>query len=185
MSGVLDVLASVFKLGLPLAGLSWFLFARLYLSGDIHRDADRKTIKTRVKSLRSTFKKQRKRQGDFVYDKWMWFGSGFYGLAALWTFVIIELSDLIGFVFNNPGWAALFADGLLSLAIEVLSNQLANVLSAFLWFGWWETDSVLFLVLIAWLGYWVGVEAARRGLQIPVALWLQKLREFVKSRTPQ
>lgn len=192
MMFVLDFLESILKLGLPMAGLSWFLFSRLYNSGDVDRDADRKAIKSQVKSMRAAFKARKKSKqekkiktgksrAEIVYDKWMWFGSGFYGLAALWTFVIIEIADILNFIFNNPGWAVLFGDGLVSLLVNVLLNQIQNILAAFIWFSYWDVDSIWVLVLIAYAGYWVGVEVARREAELPVADWIEKIRLFLKS----
>lgn len=207
MSILIDVFNAVIKLGLPLAGTSWLLFSRLYDQGDMDRNsAGRRAIKSQVKTLRATFKtakKQRKGKpvvqdgegaGDeqvaaiepsprnpanLLYEKWMWFGSGFYGLAALWTFCIIELSDLYNFLFHFPGLAALFGDGVLSLILNILLNQLENLVTAFVWFGYWDADSVLLWVLVAYLGYWLGLEGARREYRAPVA-WVDQLRARLK-----
>lgn len=81
-----------------MAMLSWFLFAQLYDSGDMDRDADRKAIKSKLKSVKTN-----KSSGECIHESWMKFGSGFYGLAALWTFVAIEATDLFNFVFNFLG----------------------------------------------------------------------------------
>lgn len=191
----LDLLESILKLGLPMAGLSWFLFAQLYSSGEMARDADRKAIKSQVKSLRAAFKarkktkeakksKTSKSKAEIVHDKWMWFGSGFYGLAALWTFVIIELADIFNFIFNFPGWAVLFADGVINLLVNMFANQIENIVSAFVWFGYWDAYSIWIWVLIAYAGYWIGVEVARRESEIPVAGWIEKIRLFLKTLNP-
>ncbi len=189
MSFLLDLLQSIVKLGLPLAMLSWFLFAQLYAGGDVDREADRKAIKSRIKTLRTVFKtrnkaKSAKSNSERVYENWMKFGSGFYGLAALWTFVVIEVADVFNFIVNNPGWAVLFEDGVVSLLVNVLINQLQNLISAFVWFGFWDADSVMLWVLIAYASYWIGVELARREAEIPVATWFDKVRVFFKSLKP-
>lgn len=188
---ILDLLESILKLGLPMAGLSWFLFFQLYHSGHVDRGADRKAIKSQVKALRAGFKARAKtkvrdevssrKKADIVYDKWMWFGSGFYGLAALWTFVIIEITEIFNFIFGFPGWAVLFSDGVISLVVDLLINQIQNLVTAFVWFSFWDADSIWLWVLMAWLGYWVGVEAARRESEIPVAGWIEKLRVFFNT----
>ena len=178
----IDLLMATFVLGLPMVGLSWFLFAQLYSSGDMDRTADRKAIKTRMKALKTSFKSKpklkqgEKRQSNPVYDKWMWFGGGFYGLAALWTFVVIEISELFNFIVHNPGREALFGNGLVSLLVDLLINQFQNMISALVWFGYWNANSVLVWVLVAYAGYWIGVEMARREIRIPVTTLIQKVR---------
>jgi len=111
-----DILKAIIELGLPLALLSWLIFMRLFVSGELDRQSDRKSTKRGVKKIKALFKNEKKKsfaeksKTDLVFEKWMYFGSGFYGLAALWTFLVIELSELIDFVFNFPGLDVLFGD---------------------------------------------------------------------------
>jgi hypothetical protein len=172
----LDLLQAIILLGVPMVALSWFLFSWLFSSGEIDRDDDHKVISTRLKKLKKSVAKKESQNTNYVYDKWMWFGSGFYGLAGLWTFAVIEIAQFFGFIFNFPGWAVLFEDGLIGFAVNLLINQLGNVISAFVWFSYWPADSIIIWVLIAYLGYWSGVEMARRNMQLPVDTWLQKLQ---------
>jgi hypothetical protein len=190
VSSFLDILNAVFKLGLPMAGVSWFLFHRLYGQGNIDRSADRKAIKTHVQSLKANFKAEKKSRkqadtklprshADIVFDKWMWFGSGFYGLAALWTFAVIEVSDIFNFIFNFPGLGGLLSEGLIELIISMAINQVQNIVTAFVWFSFWDAHSIPLWVVIAYGGYWVGVEIARRELAVPVT-WIDRLRALLK-----
>jgi len=184
MSLATDIFLSIFKLGLPLAVLSWFLFFRIYNSGDMDREADRKAIKNHIKSLKATYKSNKKHKINIVQDKWMRFGGGFYGLAALWTFLVIEITDAYNFTFHNPGTDVLFGDGMVSLIFEALSNQLENFISAFVWFGYWEVDSIVVLMLTAYAGYWLGIEVARRQSLLPIVPWIEKLRLLLKLPRP-
>ncbi len=172
---VLDLLQSIVMLGVPLAALSWFMFSWLFSSGEIDREDNHKVISTRLKKIRKSIAKKEKQNTHYVYDKWMGFGSGFYGLAGLWTFAAIEISQFFSFIFNFPGFALLFEDGIIGFIISFLLNQLGNVISAFIWFTYWPADSILIWVLVAYLGYWVGVELARRKVELPIEAWLEKL----------
>lgn len=171
---MLDLLQAVILLGVPMVALSWFLFSWLFNSGEMDREDDHKLISARLKKMKKSIEKKESKNSNYVYDKWMWFGSGFYGLAGLWTFAVIEISQFFGFIFNFPGFAELFADGIIDFIVTLLINQFGNVLSAFLWFGYWPADSILIWILIAYLGYWVGVEMARRKLELPVEQLLEK-----------
>lgn len=199
MSLIFDFLNAVIKLGLPLAGASWFLFDRLYGDGNLERSADRKAIKLQMKSMKAALKSEKKKKkkekgdeevakiekrprthADIIFDKWMWFGSGFYGLAALWSFVIIELTDLYNFIFHFPGLGVLFGDGVIELIVNLLVNQLQNIVTAFVWFSFWDADSILLWVLVAYGGYWAGIEIARRELTVPVE-WVDRMRAILQS----
>ena len=178
---IVDILKAIIELGLPLALLSWLIFMRLFISGELDRQSDRKGIERGVKKIKASFKGEKKRtfaeksKTDLVFEKWIYFGSGFYGLAALWTLVVIEVSELIGSVFNFPGLDALFGDGLIAFLFNLAMNQLSNLISAFVWFSYWD-GSMLIWVLVAYAGYLAGIEAARRNLQVSKEALLERVR---------
>jgi len=169
-----DLLLAAVLLGLPLALLSWLLFTWLFASGDLDRTANRKNISSRIKEMKQARKGKKKERRNFIYDRWMWFGSEFYGLAGLYTFFAMEVSQLFTFIFYFPGVEYLLRDGVIALIFNVLVNQLQNVILAFVWFSFWPADSILLWVLIAYLGYWVGVELARREQHNQLQQWLEK-----------
>ncbi len=178
---IFDLLEAMVKLGLPLFLISWVLFSRLYDSGDIDRSGDRKADKAQLKAYNKASKKKAKTGRKSFVDRVMWhwssFGGGFYGLAALWTFVVIEFQDLIGFIFNFPGLKALFEDGVISLLVSILVNQITNAVSALIWFSYWPAQSILIWVVAAYLSYWLGMDLAKRGYSIP----FEKLMAAIRS----
>lgn len=181
-SKLTDLLLAIFMLGLPMVGLSWFIFSLLFESGEIGREDDHKLISARIKELKKAGGKKTQAEPNLLYKKWMWFGSGFYGLAGLYTFVIIEIRELFGFLFNLPQAANYFADGIVEAIVEFFVNQLGNVVQAFLWWGYWPADSILIWVLIAYLGYWAGVELARRHKLQSVGDLRQRIYKLLPRR---
>ncbi len=188
---IFEIFFLTIQLGLPLVLLSWLLFMRLFLSGEVARGAGRKEIDKSIKALKEKFtieQKQDKRsfmpksKTDFVFGKWMYFGGGFYGLATCWTFLVIEASELGSFIVNFSGVPAQFQDGIIPVLVGLLLGQLGNLLSAFFWFGYWG-ESVVLSVLVAYLGYWIGIEAARRNLDISMDAFLAQIRRKRKGST--
>ena len=181
MIDLVDLLQALLLLGLPMVILSWCLFSWMFESGELDRGAGHKAISSGVKALKknSSVKTQAKR--NLVFEKWMWFGSGFYGLAGLWTFSIIELRDFLNFLLNLSQLSSLAADGLIDTLIDVLISQLGNVLQAFLWFSYWPADSILAWIVVAYLGYWLGVELAKRRRVYSLDEFLQKIRAMKSS----
>lgn len=171
----LDLLQALILLGAPMVALSWFLFTWMFNTGEIDREDDRKAISARLKKMKKSVAAREHKNSNYVYEKWTWFGSGFYGLAALWTFAVIEIVQFFDFVFDFPGLAVLFEDGLVGFIVDFLLNQLGNVVQAFVWFSFWPADSIWIWILIAYLGYWAGVEMARRHIELPVDVWKQNL----------
>ena len=92
----------------------------------------------------------------------MWFGGGFYGLAALWTLVIVELVDLGRFLWNLHTFITTFNGGVMGFIGDFIANQIGNIISAFLWFNYWSERSIALGFLVAWVGYWLGNQVAKR-----------------------
>ena len=158
----LDIFKALFMLGLPVAIMSWVLFSWIFLSGEVERTEKRKEISTRVKKLKTLPSLDGSRGKKYIYEKWAWFGSGFYGLAGLWTLAVIEVSELIGFITNPSGMPSFDLNSLIGMVIEFFIDQLGNIIQAFMWWSYWPAESMLVWLAVAYLGYWAGVEAARR-----------------------
>ena len=77
-----DLIEASIKLGLPMVVITLLMFSWLYGSGEIDREADNKAVKLRLKKMKSTFKKKEAQNTNYIYNKWMWFGSGFYGFTV-------------------------------------------------------------------------------------------------------
>lgn len=177
---LLAFIEAALKLGIPMVVLSWIIFAWLYGGGGLAREADRKTINASIKKMRKSFKKTSGRGGaDYLASKWFWFGGGFYGLAGLWTFAVIEAGEIVGLIMNPSVVANSLDDGLLAAAIDLLVNQITNLLTALLWFGYWADEGVLVWLLVAYAGYWIGVELARRGEEPQIQALLRRLRALI------
>lgn len=131
------------------------------------RQAEKKAAKaakqeghdTKEKSRRPLFDKNTR--DDFFHNKAMFFGGGFYGTMALFTYVIIEIDEIwqfLGVVFTPGAW---FENLGFDLIINFFINSVMNIVSAFIWFktladyvrignGWIWLGA-------AYLGYMAGV----------------------------
>jgi hypothetical protein len=180
---MIEILRALLLLGLPMFVLSWFLFFRLYQRRALDRADDEKTSREKLKAL----KKQVKERGvadDLLQHRWMKFGGGFYGAAALWTFVVIELTDVRRLLVDFPGFAALFDDGIISLVVGIFVNQIQNFVSAMVWFVYWGSDgSMLAWVAVAYGGWLTGVSLARLGAEASEPDdWMRSAREWWGGR---
>ncbi|MFT6046305.1 MAG: hypothetical protein ACI9WC_002010 [Arenicella sp.] len=156
------ILEAVFKLGVPILVLSWLLFSWLYREGRLEIKADRKATAGSLREMKKASKQKDVGGQNYIYDKWMWFGSGFYGLAALWTFLVMEMVDILNLILNFPGFTSLLADGFIKVIVRGLLNQLENIVSAFVWFNYWSEGSPVIWLVVAYFGYLGGIELARR-----------------------
>lgn len=159
-----ELLSATIQLGLPVAALSWLLFYRLYSRGELARDADRKTISASLKEIRKAEKQSKQPADSVLHAKWMKFGGGFYGVAALWTLLVIEASGAAGVLANPTSLEGMFRGGLGGFIARWITNQVGTLVEAALWFSWWpgKGSSPLVWVIVAYAAYMAGLRLARR-----------------------
>ena len=71
---------------------------------------------------------------DFVHNKVMFFGGGFYGMMALFAYFVIEVGEIFGFlgvVFTPGAW---FENLGFDLIVGFIINSFVNIGLAFAWF---------------------------------------------------
>lgn len=155
-------LIAALELGLPMAVLSWLMFNWMYGAGQLPREAGHKAIREHLTMLRKHHQTSKPKNGNYLYKQWLFFGGGFYGLAVLWTLLVIEASELAGFLYNFD-LTALLADGVIALAVNFVVAQVGNIITALLWFGYWPSGSqaVVPWLAMAYGGYLIGIHFAR------------------------
>lgn len=176
-----DLIIAFFVAGLPMFALSFALVSwALYsdrLSGETVKE-----LQGGISALRKTQKdKTRTQKTDPALRYWFRFGSGFYGLVALYTWLRIEKDELVGFLAGfvdmlvnlNPG-------SLLELVITFFVESLVNFVTAISWPAYWlaELNNPWLSLFAAYAGYWLGIKAARWASRKP---WFDESIERAKS----
>ena len=165
--------------------LSWVIFSWIFLSGEVDRQEKRNAITAQVKKLKTLPGLEGNRGKRYLYDKWAWFGSGFYGLAGFWTLIVIEVGELVGFLSSPATISPTGAGDIIGLIIGFFIDQMANLLQAFLWWSYWPADSMLVWLAVAYLGYWLGVELARNTHSDALEQILKSVRSRFRTRSKQ
>lgn len=198
-----SLIGAFFTVGIPVAVTAYLLIGWLIHSGRLQSFSSRKEldehirgIKREKKELKKELKKKkekREKESDVAFRKWLQFGGGFYGTAALYTFVVNEIIDIfrfVGKILNFPNWEIDWAIGsiisfLISAFVDFLINSLQNFLSAILWFMEWgpEDDGLRIGMnfVMAYIGYGVGSRFANDHAASDVGhphlwRWVQKMR---------
>ncbi|MEM8490738.1 MAG: hypothetical protein AAF756_07910 [Pseudomonadota bacterium] len=111
-------------------------------------------------------------QIGFIQSKWTMLGGGFYGIAALWTLFVIELQQTWEFVVESArelqkGHAP-FPLEPVSLAIDLLRNQIESIVDAATWFLYWPSRSsnIWIWFVVAYGAFRIGVLLASRTASI-------------------
>jgi hypothetical protein len=101
------------------------------------------------------------------------FGGGFYGLIALLTFIIIELTQVVKFFFSITGWQDIISFLSLDTLIAMIIDSITNMIQAAIWFRYWSdkfnTENFIVWILIAYIGYRFAAKYAMR-----YTIYLQK-----------
>ncbi len=185
---VSSLLRAILELGLPVAALSWLLFYRLYHRGELARDADRKTIRSGLKQLKKSSSKTDKQSEHVLHKKWMKFGGGFYGVAALWTLIVIEVGGIASVIAHPSAIETMFEGGVLKFLVDWAIGQATTFVQAVTWFNWWseKAQSPAIWFLVAMGGYVAGLELARHETVLGHWLvdwdWRTQLRAWLARR---
>ena len=150
---------AILELGLPVAVLAWWLFYRLYSRGELARNADRKALRRGLREIRKATKKSAGAEVGILQKKWMKFGGGFYGVAALWTLIVMEVTGAVSTAMNPSVLLASLDKGVFSFVVDFLVNQFLTFVAALIWFTYWNSHSDAFFtwILAAYGGYLVGL----------------------------
>lgn len=138
-----DVFEAFFKLGIPVIVISTFAMLRLYGSGELAMDDNQKAVEKKLKNIREGERRDKGRFGNLLETQWFRFGGGFYGAAAVWTFIVVEVQDILRFVQNFTGFDELFEAGLGALIGGFIANQVTNFVTAITWFLFWADGSAI------------------------------------------
>lgn len=184
-----EILAALLTAGLPLfllslALVSWALHHG-WLAGETVKE-----LQLSLEALAKSRKDKNNRQKiDAPLVKWLRFGGGFYGLVALYTWLLIEWEDVAEFL---QGLADIVlnvdAGGLVGLLIALFVESMMNFVTAIAWPAYWlgESRDAWILLLVAYAGYWLGIKAAlyawRRGWVSCVIDRVAALRAHVTGR---
>lgn len=167
---ILNLLVVLLTAGLPLFLLAFSLVSwalhRSWLVGDTVKE-----IQANIEALGKTQKDKKSAQKlDPALGKWFRFGGGFYGLMALYTWLLIEWADAANFLLGLGDIVMSFDPrALVRLVIKFFFESLVNFVVAVAWPVYWlrEAGDFWTKLLVAYGGYWLGISTAhyawRRG----------------------
>jgi len=166
----MDYIEAILSLGLPVAIMSWWVHSWMYRNNLIDKRANHKETDEAVKEIRKTSKDTGVQTGDYWTNKWLRFGGGFYGLTALWTFIVIEAQEIWWLITNIPTVIELLSSGIFNVAIAFIKNQAMTFAQAFSWVvNWGGSGFSLIFFFSAYIGFYLGMKLASL-LDIKVAI---------------
>jgi len=170
MDLLLDTLKAALFVGIPVGMFSFLMIYLAYSKGYLSTDIEIKHAFKNQDDESSTLSKKHKKSLLFLHSKWVTFGGGFYGLIALATFVVIEVTQIVNFWRGVRSFSDITDLFSISSFIGMIVDSFVNMIKAALWFGYWpsELDAKHFIiwVFVAYLAYRIGAALAKRYVLI-------------------
>ena len=157
MNTILDVIQAILFVGIPVGVFSFLMIYFSYQKGYLSTDIELKDAFKKNNGTKSTLSRKHKKNLLFLHSKWVTFGGGFYGLIAVLTFIVIELTQVINFLFSITGWQDIVELFTLDSLIAMIIDSITNMIQAVVWFSYWpnkfNTENFIVWIFIAYISY--------------------------------
>ena len=168
MGLLIEVFWALLMVGIPIGvftlAIVWWALQR----GHFQETLDIKALEREIKAMSKNNKKNKKEDKPDLHPvqkKWAKFGGGFYGIVAFFTYVVVEVTEIITMVINFGGFFGFLKQLDLDVIINMLIEALTNFIAAMVWPLYWmrriETDQTWVWFVVAYAGYWLGLKLAQ------------------------
>lgn len=155
---------AILKVGVPVGlasyGLAWWALKNHYIGRADTLKSLEKAVKKRSKD------KALKKEGDPFHRKWLAFGGGFYGVAGLLTYAVVELTEVRDFILQLGGILDMIRNISFDLVIQLFVGAIKNFVVAIAWPLYWlseiQSDRIWVWFIVAYGAYWAGSTLALR-----------------------
>lgn len=172
MGFLAEVLKAALLVGVPVAAFTLVLVRWSLQRGHLKEFSDTGALRRELKAMSGSRKKDKKKtdvkESEKLHPlqkKWMKFGGGFYGVVAFFTYIVIEVREVIDTIAHLGGFFDFLASLDLSLIIQMFVQALLNFVSAMIWPAYWmqriQTQHVWVWFGLAYAGYWGGLKLAQ------------------------
>jgi len=163
---------ALFMVGVPIGvftlALVWWALKGGHFKESLDTDALRHEIKTMAWSDKKRNKKgleQATGTPHPLQKKWARFGGGFYGIVAFFTYVVVEVRDVVSVISNFGGFFDFLKQLNFNIIIELFVQAITNFVTAMTWPFYWlksiDTNHAWIWFVMAYAGYWAGLRLAQ------------------------
>jgi hypothetical protein len=168
---LVEVIWALLLVGAPVGVFTLALVWWALQHGHLKESNDTGALRQELKAMSRSGKKNRKPAADGgkmqhpLQKKWAKFGGGFYGIVAFFTYIVIEVREIITTVMHLGGFFDFIRQLGFDLIIRMFVQALLNFVAAMTWPFYWlqriETGQVWVWFLVAYAGYWAGLKLAQ------------------------
>lgn len=172
MGFLIEVFWALFMVSVPIGIFTLALVWWALKGGHLKELQDANALDTEIKALSWSDKKKKKKGRELntgkvhpLQKKWAKFGGGFYGIVAFFTYLVVEVLEIISVVSNLGGFFEFLKQLDFDLIIQMFIQAIMNFVTAMIWPVYWmrriDTDYVWVWFVMAYAGYWVGLRLAQ------------------------
>lgn len=168
MNFLIEIFWALILVGAPIAA---FTLAIVWWSLERGHFKESKDFKALGRELKAMSKKRKKNGIDGqkmqhpVMNKWAKFGGGFYGIVAFFTYIVIEVKEIIVMIVDLGGFINFLKQLDIGLIISILVDAFTNFIAAMVWPAYWlkriDTDQTWVWFVVAYAGYRAGLKLAQ------------------------
>lgn len=172
MRFLIEVFWAALMVGIPIGLFTLALVYWLLQRGSFSESLDIKGLEREIKAMSgSKKKKDRETPKEDAVDlhplqkKWSKFGGGFYGIVAFFTYIVVEVREIISMIMGFGGIFDFLKQLNFNLIIQIFIEALTNFIAAITWPVYWmkriDTDQTWLWFVMAYAGYWAGLKLAQ------------------------
>ena len=176
MGFLIEVFWAMLMVGAPIAVFTLALVYWALLRGSFSESLDTKALQREITAMSKKNKGKNKEalkenavEVHPLQKKWAKFGGGFYGIVAFFTYIVVEVLEIINMVKDFGGFFDFLKQLNFSVIIHIFIEALTNFISAMIWPVYWmkriDTDHTWIWFVVAYAGYWVGLKLAQTLIQ--------------------
>jgi len=165
---LIEVFWALLMVGVPIGAFTLAIVWWTLQKGYFQESLDMKALEREIKAMSRNKKKNKKEDNPDLHPvqkKWAKFGGGFYGIVAFFTYIVVEVTEIITMVMNFGGFFGFLKQLSLNIIISAFIDALTNFIAAMIWPIYWmdriDTDYTWVWFVMAYMGYWLGLKLAQ------------------------
>jgi len=164
--------------GLPVCAFTTALIFWVLKGSRANRSLDSDVLRREILAVTKRNKKNKKDKKAAKEEeknlhplqrKWTKFGGGFYGIVAFFTYIVVEVREVITFIANFGGLIDFLKQLDFNVIVHMFVQALMNFITAIAWPAYWlkriDTEHVWIWFLMAYAGYWFGLKLVEKLIQ--------------------
>ena len=164
-----EILRSVLMAAMPIGAFTFALVLWALRGGHFEEAQDADKLEDEMEAMAKAHKKadrKERRSQHPLRRKWASFGGGFYGIVAFFTWVVIEVQDIVATVAGFGGFTDFLRQLDVDLIVDMFLEAIFNFVAAVTWPVYWmssvDMQYAWVWFLAAYAGYWLGLRQAQR-----------------------